>query len=461
MSHSVRALQRLCLVGLAWAGAVGKCDAELTIDNFQAGDQVRYPVAILRGIADGKEMAVGTSWKEAIRFPVIHHRYTAFVQLKPGKNMLLLHAGSESMKFRLDYKPSTSVHRVLTVLVSASDEKDELPSSDRRFNPDALPRIGIAMKLAQAFAGDAMARGGYERKSFNLELNFEGQVKIHRLKSPKTGSELRQMDAGAIFSHIQELVKTQLATETAKWCAFMAFSRFEPESQKSLAQFSQANESQAVFGTNDLVWWPLTFKAVPKAFADAQAIDPTKAFDDSGNRKTVWSNLSTGYGTVIHELSRTFGVNGSSDPNSVMSRGFDQFSRAFTQAEATIEGRSTPLSFSKDEIPKWDPFYSALLNWNRWFQPDSPKAESFETSLKPTLVVTGDEILVDAPYGLRVIGAQNEASPAWFMEYREPNPVRRVKLSLSSIRSKFGEYKGDLTLQVEDDHGQMNQLVIH
>ena len=460
MTQVARTFHRLLAALTVVAGIASTCRADLTIDNFQAGDQVRYPVVILRGAAEGKEMAVGTSWKEAIRFPIVNHRYTAIVQLKEGRNMLLLHAGSESMKFRLDYKSATSVNQVLTILVSASDERDFFPSFDPKFNPNYVSRIGVAMKLAQAFTGDAMFRAGYERKSFTLDLNRDGEVTVHRLKSPKTGDELRGMDSTILFAHIQDLVKSQLKTDCAKWCAFMAFSRFDADKRKTYAQFSLANDSQAVFGTVTRHFWPLSFREVPKVFADSSSFD-SKTYDESGNRKTVWANLSTGYGTIIHELSHTFGIQGSTDRFSVMSRGFDLLSRAFTQSEAPTEGQTVPTSFTKDEIPKWDPFYSAILNWNPWFQPDLKPAESFEASLKPTVSCSADDILIDAPYGVRVVGAQNESAAPWFTEYRESAPPKRVKLSQASIRLKMGDFKGELTLTVEDDHGQITKIAIH
>ena len=436
----------------------GMCRADLTISNFRAGDVVRYPVVILNGSADGAEMAVGLSWKTAIRFPVVKNHYAAIVQLNPGKNMLLLHCGSETLKFRLDYYPMTSSYKVLAVYISAADESNTYYTTDPRDRFEVKKKLGIALKLMQAFTADAMNRAGYGRKTFGLELDHNGDVDVHFVKSPKTGAELRAMDANAIYSSVYDLLKTQFPETTTKWSGSLGFTRFNPETRKAEGHLALGGGSQALFGTGSMQWWPTSLKEVPKVFANTSVLDPNKTFEDSAYRHTVWANVSTAYGAALHELGHTFGLPHSPDVFSIMSRGFDYFSRSFTVIEAPGEGKKDSTSFKPDEIARWDPFFAARLNYSPWFQPDGDKGQRFETLEPSKIRFDGDDVVIDAPNGIRVVGAQNDGIPSWYIEHSERNPPKELKFSRKELRSKMQDTKLTFQIVVIDDAGNSVQI---
>ena len=128
--------------------------------------------------------------------------------------------------------------------------------------------------------------------------------------------------------------------------------------------------AQALFGGASMAWWPASFKDVPVKFADTFVIDPSLMFEDSGRRYTVWANVSTAYGAMLHELGHTFGLSHSADRFSVMSRGFDFLNRWFMAIEPPTKSESKGKTPSSEERMRWDPFSAALLNLNPWFQAD-------------------------------------------------------------------------------------------
>jgi len=446
------------LVSLTIALIGSVANADLTIDNFQPADLVRYPVVIVSGSADGTEMAIGTSWKSAIRFPVVNHRYSAVVELKAGRNMLLLHSGAETLKFRLDYKPMTGPYKVLAVYVTASDEKDVYYSTDPKDRFPIRQKFDVALKLMQAFTADAMNRAGYGRKTFPLELDKDGKVILHFIKSPKKGDELRALDGNAIYSHVYDVAKSQFDEALTKRCCLMGFTGFDSTAKRSVGHLALGGGCQACFGAGSMQWWPTTLKEVPKAFCDTTVLDSNKTFEDSAFRKTVWANVSTAYGAALHELGHTFGLPHSPDRFSVMSRGFDYFSRSFTVVEAPVAGKKDPTTFSKDELTRWDPFFAARLNCIPWFQPDGNGGKVFGTTNPPKVIFDGDDVVVDAPNGIRVAGAQNDAIPSWFVEYRTGDPPKHLKLSRKELRSKMQDTKQTFQIVVIDDQGQQTEI---
>ena len=432
--------------------------ADLTIDNFQPADVVRYPVVIVTGSAEGPEMAIGTSWKKACRFPVVNHRYTALVELNPGKNMVLAHSGSDTVKFRLDYKPMTGPYKIFAVYVTASDEKETYYTTDPKDRFPIRQKFDVALKLMQAFNADAMNRAGYGRKTFPLELGKDGNVVVHFVKSPKTGSELRALDGNAIYAHVYDLVKPLYQESTTKWLGIMGFTSFDASSKKIVGHLALGGGSQALFGGGTMQWWPESIKDVPKVFVNTTVLDPDKTFEDSAFRRTVWANVSTALGAALHELGHTFGLPHSPDPFCVMSRGFDYFSRSFTVQEAPAAGSKNPTAFAPDQQTRWGPFFAARLNYSPWFQPDGNRGEVFDGSKPPSIAFEGDDVVIDAPNGIRVAGAENDAIPPWFVEYKQGDPPKKLKLSRHELRTKMQNTKETFQIVVIDNQGQQVQV---
>jgi len=432
--------------------------ANLSIDNLQAGDLVRYPVVILRGQAEGPEMAVGTTWKNAVRFSVTNHRYAAIVELKPGMNMLLLHSGSETMKFRVDYKPITNPYRVLAVYITSSDGQNSYYSTNPHDKYPIREKLDLALKLIQGYTADSMCRAGYGPKTFSLELDKEGKVVVHFVRSPKSAAELRALDSDALNRHVHDVLKQELPEDKTKWCGILGFSDYDPIAKKAVGQIAIGSGCQALLGSASMQFWPNNLSEIPKVFGNSTLIDPSKTCDNSNSRRSVWANVSTAYGEILHELGHTFDLPQSPDRFSLMSRGFDFFSRSITSLEGPCDGHPQPTFFKDDELAHWDPFFAACLNYNPWFQADAGSDSSGDAASSPSIKFEGDDVVIDAPLGIRVVGTQEETIPSWFIEYKNGDPPKRLKLSRNDLRSKMQGTKLPFQIVVIDDRGQRFQI---
>lgn len=410
---------------LAFLGVFALGRAEISIDNIEAGAVVRYPLVILRGHCGGDSIAVGRTWDTASRFAVVKGEFKALVELRPGQNMVLLQTGRDLVRFRLDYQPPTTKLKVLTVWMKGSDGGE----------PQGLrERLDVAMKLLQSFTAEAMNAAGYGRKTFPLELDRDGRVVVHVVSSPKTEAELRAMENNENWRHVYQVLQGQFDENTTHWCTLLGWSTYDVGQHKSLGYYALGGGSLGAFGTSAFGWWPSSVKEVPKAFLDATRVDPATGFEDSNHRETVWANVSTALGAIAHEMGHAFGLPHSADDFSVMSRGFDFFSRSFVVEEAPSARSSVPVLFGPKEVSRWDPFSAARLNWNPYFQPDEAKPT---TEGEPMIDFHGDEVILRAPAGIRVYGADRDDRPATWSEFREGEPPKEVRLSRADLRNKL------------------------
>ena len=126
--------------------------------------------------------------------------------------------------------------------------------------------------------------------------------------------------------------------------------------------------------------------------------------------------------------------------------------------EAPGEGKKDSTSFKPDEIARWDPFFAARLNYSPWFQPDGDKGQRFETLEPSKIRFDGDDVVIDAPNGIRVVGAQNDGIPSWYIEHSERNPPKELKFSRKELRSKMQDTKLTSQIVVIDDAGNSVQI---
>ncbi|AIE88078.1 matrixin family metalloprotease [Fimbriimonas ginsengisoli] len=435
-------------VALLLGALVTAAHADITIDNFEPGEVVRHPVVVLRGHAGGDSIAVGQSWANAGRTPVVKGEFRAIVELRPGPNMIVLQSGRDTMKYRIDYRPPTSPIKVLAIWVRAKDEPEDAyyysPTGDR---PRVREKFDTALKAIQCFYAEAMHDAGYGRKTFPLELDKNGKVVVHVLTVPKTGAEMRAMENNESWSYIYGLLSKEFPENDTHWCAMLGFSGYDRGTKKSPGHYALGGGSLGAFGTGSMSHWPASLKEIQKVMTDATLLDPNQTFDDSAFRRTVWANVSTAWGAMAHEMGHTFGLPHSNDPFSVMSRGFDYVNRTFVVEEAPRAGVDHWVAVKPDEHSRWDKYSAAKLNWNPYFQPDLVRDT---TSAAPSIRVDGDQVVITAASGIRVWGADRDDTTPVFSEFLKDAPTE-VTTSLKELREKF---KSPYRITVVDTAGR-------
>ncbi len=410
--------------------------SQITIDNIEPGTVVRHPVVILEGTAKDDTIAIGGDWKSAGRFPVAGGRWQGFAELKPGKNMIVLQAGKHILKYLIEYKPMTTPHKVLTLFLKSSDGKDEYYTNHLGDKFPIRDKMDVAMKLLQAACAESMYKQGFGRKTFNLELEKDGKVKLHTIQVPKTAAEMRAMENVDAWFYAYKQIETKFDAKLYRWCGMLGWTRFDSFSGKKEGHMALGGGAQALFGGASMGWWPATFKEVPLKFADTYRIDPNAMFEDSAGRHTVWANVSTAYGAMLHELGHTLGLPHSADRFSVMSRGFDYFNRWFTSVEPATGSESKSKTPAADERMRWDAYSAAKLNLNPWFSADGQQQAE---SAGPKITVKADEVTIESSPGIQLWGVDRDDTTAVFETTKES--PKTLTLSLENLRKRLGTTK--------------------
>jgi hypothetical protein len=438
----------LPIIALAGTSASG-----LTIDNVAPGAVVRYPVLALRGTAIEGSVAVGDETAVQAKFPVSEGKWAGFVQLKPGENMVKAQSGQTSLKILVDYKPMTNPYKVITMYVLASDSQERYYTSHLGDKFPIREKMDIMMKLLQSATAEMMNVDGYGRKTFALETDSSGTVQVHFLRLPKTAAEMRAMDNGESWNYIYGQAKAQFPEETTHWAGLLGFTAYDRAAAKASGTYALGGGSLALFGSGTLQWMPSSWADVPTAMEDATVIETPTIMEDSAGRQTIWANVSTGYGALLHELGHTFGLPHSADGFSVMSRGFDHFNRWFTVFDPVSHKSQGKVSFSRDQMMKWDPFFAFELNASPYFQPDGPSGKS-QSDGKITVTVV-DAVLVD---GDGIIGwaAMRDDLPHYYKLL--PDASNQVKLSIKDLREQLKTDK-EFSIVFVDKFGAQTVLV--
>ena len=365
-------LSALALLALA-KGGIAREAAGLTIENIEADATVRTRAILLRGKAPEAVVRLKGAGPET-EFPVVNGQWAGIVELKPGANMVAAKCGRSLVRMRVNYRPAKDPYTVRAVYLLASDEEPGYIGNNRATEADVRARFVTMAETIQAFAAEALAEGGYERKAFTLATDPKGNVAVDFVRLDRTGDELRKLDGQALYNLIEPTLGQRYDYGKTKIIALMGFTRYDVATQTKLAHTALGGGGLALFGSGPLRFWPTSIAGVPRAFGDGRRIDPKVEFDDSGLRERAWANAATTYGACLHELGHAFGLPHSPDPRCIMSRGFDQINRAWDLREPN-EGAPDNV-FTPDTRSHWDPAWAMRLDLSPWFQPDGPPAPS-------------------------------------------------------------------------------------
>ncbi len=437
------------------------------VTNFRDGQTVRYPVVLLAGrTGDASARGAGVI-NESSRLDTRRLEglagggaLKALAELVPGENRLVIRCGAAETKLTLTYRPATSefVVRVFYWTDSAGSTRFQTPDANDRLNWQG--KLDTAMKLLQCFTAERLNDIGMGRRTFNLEFDEAGRVKVHLLRGSATAAEYHKMSGDELYAAASAEIQRQYPSRAAKDLVIPAFTWFDANTGRALAHTALGGGDLALFGGGDLFTWPDCLAGAQAAFMDARRVDPAKFFSDSAGRDTYWACASTTMGAALHELGHTFDLPHSTDPQDIMTRGHDRLNRFFTLIEPPRAGRAGSCAFKADEVARWSPVSGEALAAQRFFEPDKRKwADAARTTI--TLDRPGRRIRIESPDALRYVGVRRWDLPSGLQAVRRvPLADGATEASVTLDELDAWVPRGEAHLAVLDGQGCLTQVMV-
>lgn len=449
----------LLALGLLCAVSYAGEQAPIALTNYADGTTLRYPVPILRGtLADEKATEVTvvntTSTRDTREMKGLAHqgRFIALGELVPGENKLAIRAGKHELPLTLHYKPQTNPYVVRVVYVTDKDGGTDYQTPLPDDRQDWRGKLDTAMKLLQSFTAESLNDGGFGRRTFNLEFDENGEVKVHLLRGDRSMADYHKLNGNQLYGHIGGLIGRKLRRPKTKYLAIPAFTRLHAKTGKLYCHSALGGGNLAFFGGGDLFAWPSSLGEVQPAFLNATRVDPKEVFSDSVGRHTFWAIASTTIGAALHELGHTFGLPHTVHPHDIMTRGIDRLNRFFTFVEPPHARRNKPYEFKQNEIGCWPPISAAALAHCRHFALDDRQWNDTNTT-EVRLDIDKAEMVVTSGNGVRYIGVFRDGATRVFTcpaAPGEPAP-KEARISAAELGKRI---RSDaFTLRVLDGHG--------
>jgi hypothetical protein len=400
----------LLLAGLlATLGGAPSAAAPLAVENYIDGETLRYPLVLLRGTlvdqATSNVVLRNRSSRLASRAMTGHAhkgRFKVLAELVPGENRLVLQAGADIRDFVLNYRPQTNPYRVRAI--HFTDNSGD-PTYDTPFahDTDYRAKWDAALKLLQTFTADEMQRHGHGRKTFNLELDEQGQVIVQIVKARGSFAELQKMGGGETYGAAAAAIAEQLPKGPFKDLVCAAFSRHVKETGRATAYAALGGGNTALMGGACFFTWPTGVTNIQSTFMSDQPIDDRLFHADDVGRFAVWATASTTIGSGLHEIGHALTLPHTTFyGNGIMRRGGDSFNRYLGFLDPPCRRHQDYREFTGDGEPCWSDVCAAALAPSRWLALDArnwTKKNTISFALDPAtaeLVVRSDDGLAFA-----------------------------------------------------------------
>lgn len=342
-------LRTLCfsavLSSLTGLSASAEVTEAITVANFKPGESIPYSLPLISGTIADLAVDSITLTNENSRRPtrvikglVSKGRFKVLADLLPGTNVLTIKAGNKTARFQLIFQPQTSTRVVRAVYYTDNSGDADLanPRPNEKLNVEG--KLATAMLLLQSFTADRMHQQGYGRKTFNVELDADGQPKVFIVKGDQApGSGFNQGAVDRAIAMQASRPHTHYLVLLGRGCGYTAI----------------GGNGKAIMGGDTIYTWPSRIEDAQGAFSDPTPIDAGKFHVDAIGRDVYWANTSTTMGACLHEISHTFGLPHSMDGLCIMTRGHDYFSRFFTLIEPPSKVNAQSVEFKDSEIARF------------------------------------------------------------------------------------------------------------
>lgn len=441
-----------CTFGLAAAPATTQ--PAIRVVNHSSGGTIRYPVPLIRGeLADRDATSVTmvnhSSQRDTREMHGLarHGRFKVLTELVPGVNHLTIRVGDATTPLTLIYRPQTNPCYVRCIYMTDDTGDTAYQSPDPNDPQNFAAKLDTAMKLLQTFTAERHFDLGFGRRTFNLELDDAGRVKVHVFKGAKPAAIYYELDDQAWYRQVAGEVDQAFDIPQTKNVVIAAYTRFDASTGKVHGHTALGGGWMGLFGSGNLFTWPNRLADVQTAFMDARVLDPKKIFSDSAFRNTYWGAASTTMGATLHELTHTFDIPHSREPMDVMTRGFDHFNRVFTFIDPPSASNREPVEFRDDRVACFPPITAAALMPNPWFALDDPE------SLRPAVRVSDDgrSLVITAHSAVAYIGFDEKGDAVYHVVPEEGK--REVVLPIAQLRRHVRGQ--EFNVRILDDRGRL------
>lgn len=370
----------------------------LEITNYEDGTVIDYPVALIYGTLSDENctdiQCENTSSEKSTRIlkgSAFHGRFKVLAELVPGENSLKFQAGGEEKTLKITYQKNSNPLLVRIIYMTDSTGATEFESQRENDPQNFRGKLDTAAKLMQTFTAERMNDAGYGRKTFNLELDEDGNVIVHVFKGKRTAEEYYKIQAenkdgngdGNWYSEVFQEIQTDFPMNNAQNLLIPAYSRYNPETNATPGHTALGGPGGlAMFGSANIFTWPDSLNEVVEAFENSTPIDRARFQDDSVGRSCFWGAASTTMGAALHEIGHTLDLPHSNDPQDIMLRGHDRFNRVFLTREAPSAQNPNWYEFRNDEIALWEQKSAPQLAIHPYLQDAAPETPA-EEGLKP------------------------------------------------------------------------------
>ena len=441
-------------------------DEAIQVVNFTDGTEIDYPVALLRGRLSDESateiVCTNLSSQKASR--QIHGdawkgQFKVLAELVPGENELELTSGDHKTTLKLNYKKNSNplVVRMIYMTDSTGDTTFQTPYENDPQNFKG--KLDTALKLMQCFTAESMNDAGLGRKTFNLELDDNGDVVVHVFKGKKTAEEYGSVSDEDWFDLISDEITPRFPGHSGRNLVIPAYTRFDPKTKKAKCHTALGGGWQALFGSGCMYTWPDSLDGVVKAFTDFTPVDGKHFHDDSADRSVYWAAASTTIGAALHELGHTFSLPHSNESRDIMTRGHDQLNRFFVMREAPSKENDDWLENIDDKAANWSPISAAALNVNPFFQDEPPINDEGEVEIE--LTDNNQTVKLKAENGIAFFGVASGDDRQLYVAPQPGQPLpKQMRFSVEELKDGCEEFKGDLEMHVIDRYGKTEGIHI-
>lgn len=431
--------------------------SQISVTNHEDNSTVRYPVILLRGEVpkDCGELGIkiGETTSRVVRY---QDRFKSLVQLTEGENLIQLHSKNpkHDLELRVTYSPQTNPHYVRLIWMTDSTGKTDYATLNLDDAQDFESRMQTAANLMQTFTAEKMHDIGLPRKTFRLERDDEGNPIVHVFKGDREADYYYSIKDRQWWQEIYQWVNREHPDPMAKNMVLAAYTRKDPDTGELQAHTALGGGNLGLFGSASVFSWPKNLDEAIDTFQDDSTFDSSVVNNDSAGRDTIWGLASTTIGASLHEMGHTFDLPHCTDGRGIMTRGFDQFNRAFTFADPPSGHNRKTRHFGLEREAYFSPVSATYLQLSPWFQLDPREQTGDSPRIK--FENNGDAIIT-CKDGIAWLGFYVDSDVHAFNEYlsaeEKPTELKLTQAEMSDLLNG----KSVSSIRAVSSTGRMNK----